>query len=36
VEQQVGLNTYLPTPEEGGIIADKREAYVTFFATFVP
>jgi conjugative transposon TraM protein len=27
-EQKAGLNTDLPTPEEGGIITDKREAYV--------
>lgn len=27
-EQQSGLNTDLPTPEAGGIVADKRDAYV--------
>lgn len=26
-EQQSGLNTDLPTPEAGGIVADKRDAY---------
>ena len=26
--EQAGLNTSLPTPEQSGIVADKRDAYV--------